>query len=164
MQGEDIAFSRSFDSGLTINFDPNKEISELQYDIPQGEYTELNISFDTFEDNRDRTLVVNGIYTTTTGDDVPITFEFMSSEYFSISSEADDGSGTIILDKDVASSSLIKLNPIHWFGGISLSTLDGAERTNVNGTSTILINDEINGDIYDLIADKIDEATESVFK
>lgn len=164
IEGEDIAFSRSFNNGLTISFDPNNEISELKYDIPQGEYTELTVSFDTYEDSNDKTIVVNGTYTTSSGDDVPIKFEFMSSEYFSVSSEADDGSETIILDKDVASSSLIKLDPIHWFGGISTTTLDNATRTNVNGAQTILINDEVNGDLYDLVADKIDEATESVFK
>ncbi len=161
-EGDPISFSRSFPQGLLVNFDPNNPITEIQYDIPQGVYTELAISFETFDDNGDNTIVVNGTYTNNGGIDIPIRFEFLSSEYFSISSEDATNSGLIVLDKDTPANALIKLDPIYWFDILTTNQMENADLVNVGGTPTILINEDENDDLYDAIADRIDESTEAI--
>ena len=118
-QGDDVYFTKSFPGGLSIPFDPNGTIAELDFDIPQGTYNRIEISFETFDDLGDDNIVVNGTYTNTSGTDYPIRFEFKSAEYFSIVAEDYSGSSQIILDKDIAVSTKIQLDPIHWFQVVS---------------------------------------------
>ncbi|MBL4862816.1 MAG: hypothetical protein JKY09_07365 [Crocinitomicaceae bacterium] len=162
-EGDPIAFTRSFSSGLLVNFSPDNSISEIQYDIPQGVYTSLDVNFSTFDDFGGNTIVVNGIYTNNASNDIPVRYEFLSSEYFSISGEDYSGSSSIVLDKDTPANTLIKLDPIHWFSIITTNMMENADLVNVGGIMTILINESVNDNIYDLIADRIDESTEAVF-
>lgn len=162
-EGDPISFSRQFSQGLTIPFNPSSEVSELDYDIPQGVYTDLEISFDTYDDNVDETIIVEGSYTNSSAVTHPVRFEFMSAESFSIEGEDFGGTGKISLEKDTNPIAFIKLDPIYWFQPISTSAMDGADLVNVGGTMTILINEDENSTIYDVVADRVDESTEAVF-
>ena len=163
-QGDDVYFTKSFPGGLSIPFDPNGAIAELDFDIPQGTYTRIAISFETFDDLGDDNIVVNGTYTNTSGTKYPIRFEFESSEYFSIVAEDYSGDSQIVLDKDIAVSTKILLDPIHWFQVVSTSLLDDADLVSVGGTPTIVISEDENDDIFDLVVDRLDESTEAVFQ
>ena len=99
-EGEDIAFTKTFSGGLWINFDRNKIISSLDFDIPQGNYYRLEIDFSTKYNNGNNTIELNGTYTDSTGVSIPLIFEYNSEENFEIEGESDDGSATIILDKN----------------------------------------------------------------
>ena len=162
-EGDPVSFSNSFSGGLLLNFSSTGTIAQLDYDIPQGVYTSLEVSFETYEGPGDVTIVVNGTFTNNVGTDIPVTFEFMSSESFEIESEDAMNSGLVILDKDTPANALIKLDPIHWFDILSNNQLENATLTNVGGTMTLLINEEKNENLYDLLADRVDESTESVF-
>lgn len=162
-EGDPIAFSRSFSNGLLVNFDATGVIGDLNFDIPQGVYTELRVRFATFDDNGDATITVNGSFTNSQGTDVPIRFEFMSSETFEISGEDDVNSGVVVLDADMPSSAIIRLDPIYWFDILTTNQLENANLVDVNGVQTILINESNNDNLYDLLADRVDESTEAVF-
>ncbi len=162
-EGEPISFNKSFPQGLKVEFDEINIVPELNFDIPQGSYYSLVIAFNTFDDNGDNTIVVNGTYTNISGVTYPLRFEFLSSEYFSIVGEDDEGAATIILEKDVPATSLIKFDPIYWFGLVSSSMFDNASLTNINGQMTILVNEDNNSNIYDIVVDRIDETTESLW-
>lgn len=163
-QGSDIAFSKSFPGGLSIPFDPVNPVVELDFDIPQGTYSRIAISFDTYDDKGDICILAEGTYTTTGGTDYPIRFEFLYSEYFAIVAEDYSGNSQIILDKDVVASTKIRLDPIHWFQVISTTLLDNADLVDVGGTPTIVISEDENNNIYDLVVDRLDESTEAVFE
>lgn len=162
-EGDPIAFSKSFPQGLSINFSPTNNISELFFTIPQGVYTDLDISFETFDDNGGITILVEGQYTNQSSVTFPLRFEFLSSEYFSINGKSGSGSGTIVLNKDTPMSSFVKLDPIYWFGTISNNMFNNADLVNIGGQMTILINESNNSDIYDIVADRIDETTSATF-
>ncbi|XOV67881.1 MAG: hypothetical protein ACFHU9_01660 [Fluviicola sp.] len=162
-EGDPISFSNSFSGGLLLDFSSTGTISQLDYDIPQGIYTSLEVNFETYEGPGDITIVVNGIYTNNGGTDIPVIFEFMSSESFEIESEDDVNSGVVVLDKDTPANAIIKLDPIHWFDILSNNQMENATLTNVGGTMTLLINEDKNENLYDLLADRVDESTESVF-
>jgi hypothetical protein len=161
-EGDPIAFAREF-NGLAVDFSASSQVSELQFDIPQGVYTELEVSFETFDDNGDYTIVTNGWYTNTGGTDIPIRFEFSSSETFEITGEDSANSGLIVLEKDIPASALIQLDPIYWFDILTINQLENATLTAINGTPTILINESTNTNLYDLMADRIDDSTEATF-
>ena len=159
VEGEPFEFEREYPSGLAINFDPNQAIEDLHFDIPQGEYLSLEVEFETYAESQN-SIELNGIYTNSSQVTYPVRFELVSDQNFSISGESEDGSGTIQLNKDIAEMPVIELDPIYWFDIITANMWDNADLVDVNGTPTILINENENAAIYDLIVDRIDDSAE----
>lgn len=162
-EGADVELEKEFEQGNLTYFNASSPVSNLDIEIPQGSYTSLDIAFNVFDDNDETTIRVEGLYTNQANDTYPIIFEFASSEYFSINSEADDGASIIVLDKDILSTVLIKLDPIYWFDIISYNMFDNASLEEVNGSMSIVVNENTNENIYDLVVDRLDEQTSSVF-
>ena len=163
-QGDDVYFSKSFEQGLIIPFSSSSVVEELDFDIPQGTYSKIVISFETFDEFDNTNVIVNGFYTNSSSERIPIRFEFTPSEEFDIVAVDYSGSNQIILDKDHPVNAQIEINPIHWFQVVSSSSLDDADLVDVNGTQTLLISDDENEDIFDLIIDRLDESLEAVFR
>ena len=162
-EGDPVSFSKSFSEGVLLNFSSTGTIAQLDFDIPQGVYTSLAVSFETFEGPGGITIVVNGIYKNNSNADIPVTFEFLSSESFEIECEDKVNSGVVVLDKDTPANAIIKLDPIYWFEILSNNQLENANLTNIGGTMTLLINEENNENLYDLLVGRVDESTEAVF-
>ena len=162
-EGPEVELSKEFETGNVHNFSSTAPVSNLDIAIPQGNYIDLDINFNTFDDNGDPTILVEGIYKNQASQNIPVRFEFLSSESFSINSEAEDGNSVIELDKDFNSNALITLDPIYWFDLISINSWENATLTEINGEMTILINESVNSSIYDNVVDRIDEQTSSVF-
>jgi hypothetical protein len=156
-EGEPIAFNKTFSQGLSISFDPNQNIPELVFDIPQGDYEELVITFSTKYNGGNSNLSVSGTYTNGIGTSYPLLYEFKDEDEISIIGEDDEGDATIVLDKDISASALIQFDPVYWFGMVSNNLLDNADLVNVGGQQTILINSSTNEDIYDLVVDRMEE-------
>ena len=156
-EGESVSFSKSFPQGLNINFSPTNSISELVFDIPQGDYYSLVIDFSTKYNNGNSNLTVKGTYTNTSGVSTPLIYEFRDDDNISIVGEDDEGDATIVLSKDTPVNTLIKFDPIYWFAPVSNNLLDNATLENINGVQTILVNSSTNEDIYDLVVDRMEE-------
>ena len=156
-EGESISFSKSFPNGLKIIFSPVTDIPELEFDIPQGDYYELVISFSTKYNNGNSNILVKGTYTNYSGDVIPLIFEFRDDDDFSIVGEDDDGNASIILDKNIPVNTLIKFDPTYWFAIVSDNLLNNAQLINIDGQETILVNSDTNEDIYDLVVDRMEE-------
>lgn len=156
-EGESISFSKSFPQGLNINFSPTINISELDFDIPQGDYSELVISFSTKYNSDNSNLSVRGRYTNASGVQTPLLYEFNDDDNISIEGEDKEDESTIVLDKDTPVSALVKFDPIYWFATVSNNLLDNAELVDVDGVQTILVNSSTNEDIYDKVVDRMEE-------
>ncbi len=162
-EGSEVELSKEFEQGNLTNFSPTLPINNLDIDIPQGNYTNLDIAFNVFDDNDQTTIHVEGLYTNQSNQTTPLIFDFASSEYFSINSEAEDGNPIITLDANISSSVLITLDPVYWFDSISNNLFDNATLVEINGVMTILVDENTNAAIYDIVIDRLDEQTSSVF-
>jgi len=162
-QADDVFFVNNY-SGLSISFDPNNSVAELDFDIPQGTYSKISVSFQTFGNAGDDHIVITGTYKNSVTDSIyPLRFEFEAMEFYTVISKDASGNSEIILDESVASTATITLDPVFWFQTISTSSLDNATLVNISGVPTILITDAKNEDIFDLVVDRVDDATEVVF-
>jgi len=162
-QADDVYFSNTY-SGLNIAFDPNNPVVALDFDIPQGTYSKITVSFQTDGKVGDDHIVVTGTYThSVSGVTSPIRFEFEAEEFYTVISKDASGNSEIILDESVASTATITLDPVYWFQTISTNSLDNATLVSVSGVPTILITDANNEDIFDLVVDRVDDATDVVF-
>jgi hypothetical protein len=164
VQGDDVYFSNTYPSGLSVPCDPSINIPDLNFDIPQGTFTRITISFTTTPALGENQIVVEGVYSNSmAGIDYPIRFEFKASQTFSITSQNANGNSEIILEKDRQSTPCITFDPVYWFQPISQSMLNSADLFDVNGVPTILVCDSCNLTIYSIVANRIGEGAKIVF-
>lgn len=162
VEGESISFTRNFSAGLMIDLSTNPTLEDLRFDIPQGTFSEMDITYETFAQGSGIAISVEGVYTNLSAQNIPFKFEFDAVEDFLLSAY-EDGSTSIVLDKNIAEEPLISLNPGYWFETVSINLWENATLYDVDGVQTILITNEKNEEIYDIAVDRIDESGEVIF-
>ena len=88
-KGDDVLFEQEYSAGLIMPFDPNNQVTELDFVIPQGVYKRVDIGFRTFDDGNDQlaSILVEGTYSYTGGGSAPFKFEFTDSQEYKIRAE-----------------------------------------------------------------------------
>ena len=137
----------------TINLVTGIASPAIEVIIPTGEYNSVNLGVEIQDVDATPSVIAEGIYTDNDGTETSLKFEFNSGEVF----EADAPSH--IFGPDSYAIAEIDFSPAVWFSTITGTMLDNADR--INGV--ILVNESTNSDIFDIVADKLDDATEAVF-
>ena len=163
IEGDNIDFNRVLDSPLEIDLDGQTNIDELQFDIPQGDYTELNIEFNSLSSS------FFGKYKLSNGPLVDVVFELTNQHLFTILCDDNNQTDLIQLDKNLERTVCVILNSKSWFNSISGAQLDDADLTIGNngvgiGNSTILINPSNNIFLYNSIVENIALSNKASFK
>lgn len=161
VQGTDVYF----DKALNVNaqLDPTIDISELDFDIPQGTYTKLVVEL-TLGQSNETSIVLNGVYTNSGDTAYPVQVELKFQEIYSLIAKDASGHTEIILNKDEPATGRIILDPEYWFGAVSASMMDDADTEEVEGKQTIIINDEHNESILDEIDNRVGSGTKLVIE
>ncbi len=167
-QAESVHFEKEYGQGLYIPFSPNQAPGELKFQVPQGSYRRIAISFETAEGDEEEEsggsgLVVKGVYRTGSGSELPLLFELSSSGEFETVAKSVSGGSQVVLKREAPASATIRLNPLYWFQAVPSSSLDNAEVFEVNGVATILINEEANEHIYEIVVSRLGKGAETVF-
>lgn len=124
-------------------------------EIPAGTYLSPNLGIELQDESDQPGMVIEGTYTDTEGNEVPLRFEFNSGEVFEAESDQVE-----LLEGSVATAQ-ITFDPIFWFSDVTSEMLDGASR-DANGV--IVISEISNAGIFDGVADKLDVATQATFQ
>ncbi len=161
VQGGDSYFDREYEDGLYVPFEAGTPIGDLNFMVPQGTYTEIEVEFE-IESDDDLSLQAEGIYTNSDGATYPVVLQLEKLEIFGVNARNDAGNSEVILTANRMNLGNITLNPVHWFSSVSIEELDEAETVDFEGVETILINEEVNEDIYDEVEDRVDELMELV--
>jgi hypothetical protein len=128
---------------------PTPDIRAIQ--IPAGTYQEVEIEVELFDENDEPSVVLNGTYTEPDGTTHPVRFEFNSGETFEVERE-----GTIVFTEGQSALAEITFDPSVWFAGVTDELM--ADATQSNGV--IVISENQNSEIFDIVADGLDLATE----
>jgi hypothetical protein len=126
----------------------------VEVEIPVGAYTDVNLGIEIYDEVDDPSVIAEGIYTNADGTEIPVRFEFNSGEVFEADAEAHtfkDGSSAI---------AEIDFSPAVWFSTITGTQLDNAEQV----AGVIIVSESYNSGIFDIVADKLDDATQATFK
>lgn len=161
-KGDDVLFTNTYSGNEKITFGELSEIGFMDFEIPQGEYKRIDIELDLDSESQE-SIVIEGSYTDNNAQTTPILFVFDDDDKYRIRAEDDTGESDIILDTDVPSRVKILMDASYIFSVIPQSQFENATISNVNGNSTILINDSVNEDIYDLIIDRLEESLQVRF-
>ena len=156
-QGGDVYFNKTY-SNLIVPFDQNNTFTEWSFDIPQGAYSQIKISYNMSTNDGTPNMVLLGTYTnTTTSINYPVRFEFEIEEVYQIIAQTPTSSQQIVLDKNVATIAHVTMNPVYWFQLVTTTMMDTTRHTLIGADSTILINKINNTTIYEVIKDRIDD-------
>jgi hypothetical protein len=147
-EGGDVYFTKYYREELNTLFGAT-DVSDLEFDVPQGMYTGINLELISTIKNKKPNLVVNGIFKSTTGKSYPVCFELAKMESFSVvGADLVENDTKIDLLQAAKTKATILLNPAKWFSALTKEALEQAERISVEGVSTILINEAVNGQLY----------------
>ena len=125
-------------------------------EIPAGSYNDVYLGVELLDENDSPTLVLEGTYEKLADGQVyPIRFEFNSGEVF----EAEAAQAVVPMDQPAIAK--ITFDPHEWFAFAGFERLEAAT---VNGQGVIVISESSNAEIFDLVADGLDLATEAVFQ
>ncbi|MBN4085165.1 hypothetical protein JYT89_02350 [Flavobacteriaceae bacterium AH-315-B10] len=151
------SISRTIERSSKIDFATgiaNPSLDDIT--IPAGAYTFVNLGIELRDEDTQPAIIMEGTYTHTDSSIIPIRFEFNSGEVF----EAET-SQQVTVNEDETVLSRIVFDPIVWFSVVSTDALDNAS---VNGDGIIVISETSNAAIFDLVADRLDISTQSVFE
>lgn len=120
--------------------------------IPAGTYEEVEIEVELFDETDEPSVVLNGAYTSPDGNVHPVRFEFNSGESFEVERE-----GTIVFAENQSAIAEITFDPSAWFAGVTDEHMSDASR---DLDDVIVISETQNSDIFDIVADGLDLATD----
>ncbi len=146
--------SRTIEQIADIDYATGSVSPAVIVEVPAGNYTSVNLGIELQDDGNDPSVVIEGTYTNSNEEDIPVRFEFNSGEVF----EANAASVTIEAGADIVGK--ITFDAVSWFSVVSADELDNATLTN----GTIVISPTNNPDIFDIVADRLDVATQAVFE
>lgn len=148
------SFSKTHEQIAVIDLATGTATPEVSFKVPANKYQNVYLGVEIQDENDKPSIVVNGTFYNSSNESVPVRFEFNSGEVF----EAEAAAVTLTEDQNVVAK--ISFSPSYWFSSISTEQLEAAQR--VNGV--IVISETVNANIFSIVADKLDDATEAVFQ
>ncbi len=154
----EVALDQQYNGVMPIALAQNSIASGIQFDIPQGTYSQMEIKLETNTDQSGNSLLVNGAYIDSLNVSYNVRFKFSAPDVLTMVAINSSGGGSgIVLVEDQPATATIIMNPNYWFAPLSKSMLDHAEHELVNGVKTIKIDNDENEDLYNLIVGRIKE-------
>ncbi|MEN8248981.1 MAG: hypothetical protein ABFS32_08615 [Bacteroidota bacterium] len=121
-------------------------------EIPAGTYHEMEVEIELQDEGDSPAMVLNGTYVDAEGTSHPVRFEYNSGETFEVEKE-----GTITFATNESALAQVTFDPTVWFAGVSNEQLSLATKDN---DGVIVISETQNANIFDVVADGLDLATE----
>lgn len=145
---DDFRFERNFPSGLVVNFNDTAVLEQLTFDLPQGDYAELKVHFETITSSLN--IFVAGIYDYNNPNkaDAIVNFEVDSLLGFDIVVVNPQGMQEVHISDITNNNIEILLNPPHWFKNTTALMMNNANTTVIGSQSYITINRLSNTNIY----------------
>lgn len=160
---EEIEFEAETDNGdsVEVNIQQNvvidfatgettPDLSALTF--PVGTYAEVRVELELLDENNTPSVIIEGTFVDRQGQSHDIRFEFNSGETFEVEKE-----GTITFSEGANVVASVTFDPTAWFAGVSSARLEGATK---NTQGVIVISETSNPEIFDIVADGLDLATE----
>ena len=121
-------------------------------ELPVGTFVESRVELELLDNTSTPSVVIEGTFVDSNNQSHPIRFEFNSGETFEVERE-----GMVIFDSGTNVIAEVTFDPIVWFAGVTTNMLEQATKNN-NGV--IVVSETSNANIFDIVADGLDLATE----
>jgi hypothetical protein len=136
-----------------IDFATGETDPDISYaEIPAGTYNEMEVEIELQDEGDSPAMVLNGTYVDADGVSHDVRFEFNSGETFEVEKE-----GTITFATNASALAQVTFDPTAWFADVENEQLSNATKDN---EGVIAISETQNANIFDVVADGLDLATE----
>jgi hypothetical protein len=156
-QGRDVFFVTNLRQPLIIDLEEKNNNQALSFDIPQGIYNQIEIYLD-LGGNTGIPLVIEGKISGGTPNELPLRFEYNIREKLRTRAESGQSSSQIVLRKDTPSNARIILDSPSVFQFVTMSVLRDAAISVIDGKEVLLINSNININIYNIMAERLERS------
>jgi len=163
-EGDDIDFYRSFDTPIYIDFDSVETNTQLHFDLPQGNYTELTVTCFSAATTSTNNLTVEGLFTPPDAgaSTRTVLFEVDLPATFALETEALN-SESLAFKSEQPKIATIKLYPLKWFRPVLAQSLNNAQTRTIDNKTTIPINKSENLSIFNVVINRIDKENKVIF-
>ncbi len=163
-QGDDVVFEDDFEGeGGAINIALGTMVPVLNYDIPQGTYTEIKSKFEFGPKDANSTMQVDGIYHDNESG-LSQSFTVLLNDDFesTITAQNSEGGNEIVIIAENVTGAKINLDMEEWFAVVPEELIKEAVAD--ANKSVLIISKTENEAIYALIANRIGIGDEMMFE
>lgn len=149
---DEVLFTRYFPQGLVCNLPNANFLEDLEFELPQGTYEELVVSFQTRASTTRPSILLNGSYTYSNPVKLPSTVRLSTYATYQFELPAKrNGQAQLVLDHQQAEQASLVLYPRFWFEDVSTTMLENASFNSTGGQQVIEINTTTNTSIFALV-------------
>jgi hypothetical protein len=151
-QGNDVFFTNETVGLSRVDLGTSAFLSPLNYDIPQGTYTEIRcrLRFNS-EDSSIPSVKIEGTFLNSLNQPIPFIFETEDHVPVEITLS---GIEQVFVEEETILP-VFHFNANQWFSALTNNQLETADTELVNNLPTILINEDSNTDLYELVISRI---------
>lgn len=161
-EGRDVFFISDLPGPLLVELETGKVNRELSFDIPQGVYNMVEIYLNPGGGDT-APLILEGNLTRGAAGEIPVRFEYTISEKLKIRAESKHQSNKIVLRKDVESKASIIIDAGSVFQFVNPSVIRNASVSSIQGKEIIIVSPDINVDIFNALAARVEKSISIVF-
>lgn len=162
-QGEDYYFTNELEKNLEVEMHTGNSSQKISYDIPQGVYNRIDMAFGIGAQDTVG-LRLAGNFQHDARENVRVVFEYDFEDEIRSRAKNHQGNEEIVLDKDKVAKINVILDASFIFKLINPGMMQYAERRQINNEEIILINNEVNTNLYGLIVSRIDNSFQVIFE
>lgn len=152
-ENDSIDVQFDLDLNTKIDFATGETNPDISFaEIPAGTYNSYEIEIELQDEGDSPGIILNGTYVDAEGISHDVRFEFNSGESFEVEKE-----GVITFSTNASAIAQVTFDPTVWFAEVSNEQLSLAIK-DINGV--IVISENLNVEIFDVVADGLDLATE----
>ena len=170
--GENYFFTKSFPDSLKISFSKEQAAHVLNFQMPQGVYNRIDIKIEVpagkeaaaAGDLIDRSKLKGGIelwghWVNVHGVKIPFLFIYTAVDELKITAKSASGSQQVVVKNKSKYQARLRFNPQQWMELINTRMLQSAKLSVVNGSPTVVISKSQNEQVYNLLANRIEQSS-----
>lgn len=156
-EGEDFEFSRTFPNGLKIPFYNNLTFEDLNFELPQGAYTQLKVRFETANSSTPSLFIEgNYDYNNPLKPSSTVHLAWNMTKTFEAIVLSPTGSNAFVLSETKEELPQITFYPKRWFANVSVLMIENASFVTTASNVQIMTIDPIsNTSIFTAIDSKV---------
>lgn len=162
--GKDYYFKSHFSPPLVADLVTGTIDPPSKFNVPQGVYTRIRIVLDFFEEEESPGLYFHGSANFPGRGKIPFEITAGTDYHFEGISSDPQGSSTLSITADKTSTLEIVFKPGKWFNSVPGHFIDQAHMPYLNGVPTLVINENINKDIFDIVSFQMQQSTKAIIR
>ncbi len=152
---QDYYFTSPFETTLQVDMHTGYASQQVTFDVPQGVYDKIELVF-SLGNEENQAILVKGIFQQSIEEGIPVWFEYNFQDQVRVKAKNEDDEDQIVLTKSGPETVTVMLDASFLFRLVNLGRILKAERVQIEGEDVILINNEVNTDLFSLLVSRLD--------